>query len=113
MTHIPPITEAAFLKQVVELARLRGWMVYHQRPALTRKGWRTALQGDAGFPDLVLVRAMRSLWGRRSVIFAELKSETGVMTEAQRTWGAALAKAGICFRCWRPSDWPEIEETLK
>jgi hypothetical protein len=52
--RVPPITEAAFLRQVLDLAKLRGWRTAHFRPAQTSRGWRTAVQGDgAGFPDLV------------------------------------------------------------
>src|SRR5262245_42102129 len=48
--------EEALLRQILQLARLWGWASYHQRPARTARGWRTALSGCAGFPDLVLVR---------------------------------------------------------
>ena len=61
------MTEREFQRAVVELARLMGWRVHHTRPALTRAGeWRTPIQGDAGFPDLVLCRPPR-------LILAELK----------------------------------------
>ena len=95
-----PISEAALLNAVIELAHLRGWMVAHFRPAMTSKGWRTPLQGDAGVPDLILARG-------GTVILVELKSRRGVVTPAQRGW---LDAAGGLV--WRPEDWDTIERTL-
>jgi len=61
------MTEREFQQAVVQLARLMGWRVHHTRPALTQRGrWLTPIQGDAGFPDLVLCRPPR-------LILAELK----------------------------------------
>jgi len=48
------MTEAAFLKQVCAVAKLRGWLIYHAKPAQVGERWATHFQGDAGFPDLVL-----------------------------------------------------------
>jgi len=50
------MTEQQLLDAIVQAAKLHGWMVAHFRPALTAKGWRTPMQGDPGFPDLVLAR---------------------------------------------------------
>lgn len=123
------LTEAAFQRQVIELAQLYGWRVAHFRPARTADGWRTAVQGDgAGFPDLVLAR-------RPELIFAELKSERGRPTAAQREWLDQLGSIAqaVQLRCeaaaeqlgepeppslvdaylWRPSDWPAIEARLR
>jgi hypothetical protein len=40
-------TEKQFMAQVIQLARLRKWLVYHTHDAR---------RSVAGFPDLVLVR---------------------------------------------------------
>ncbi len=102
----PPITEAQFLKQVIQLAKLRGWLVHHQRPAMTRKGWRSAIQGDAGFPDLVLVRG-------DALLFVELKRDAGpLLTAEQVAWQYALLRAGATAWVWRPRQWAEIEKVL-
>lgn len=109
-----PITEAELQAMVVELAHLAGWMIQHTRPARTADGgWRTPIQGHKGFPDLVLVHERH---GR--VIFAELKSETGRVRPEQREWATALqATTGrsdvVQYRLWRPSDWDDIERTLR
>jgi hypothetical protein len=114
-------TEEGFKNRIIEYAHLKGWLVHHDRPAKTSKGWRTAIQGDEGFPDLVLARDGR-------VIFAELKSEKGRVSREQRAWMEALPwrvhwpvpqKGGEATRIfsavavWRPSDWPQIVELLK
>jgi hypothetical protein len=102
------LTEADFLRQVVELAHLLGWRVAHFRPALTARGWRTPVQGDgAGFPDLVMTR-------RDRCIAAELKREQGGhVTDDQRAWLAAFDAAGLETAIWRPSDFDQIAEELR
>jgi hypothetical protein len=105
------MTEGDWLTQVVDYAHLRGWLVSHQRPGRTSNGWRTAIQGDAGFPDLVMVREGR-------VIFAELKSQRGRVGEAQKPWLEELAKVSIeasnvVVALWRPGDWEAVREALR
>lgn len=80
---------------VIEAAQLQGWCVMHQRPARTAKGWRTAIEGDAGFPDLVLARD-------GVVLLRELKREKEKPRPDQVTWLDALGDHG---GVWRPSDW--------
>ena len=99
--------EKDFQRAVIDLARLTGWRVHHTRPALTREGrWLTPIQGDAGFPDLVLCRGGR-------VIFAELKRVGGKPTAEQQAWLDALsACAGEECHLWTPDDWDAIEAIL-
>lgn len=98
-----PTTEAQFQQQVIDLARLHKWRVAHFRPARTSRGWRTPVAADgSGFPDLVLAR-------NGVVIFAELKSQRGVLSNEQRAWAAQL---GIAWRLWRPRDLPDIAREL-
>ena len=101
------MTERDFQRAVVELARLMGWRVHHTRPALTQRGrWLTPIQGDAGFPDLVLCRPPR-------LIVAELKRNGARPTPAQRGWLDALAScAGVECYLWTPNDWDAIVRTL-
>jgi len=100
----PPIrlgeTEAQFQHAVIELAQTLGWRVAHFRPARTSHGWRTPVQGDPGFPDLVMVRAGK-------IVFAELKSERGKLSADQQAW--IDATGGYL---WRPSDWRQIVAVL-
>jgi len=101
------MTEADFLKSIIDLAHVYGWKVAHFRAGMRANGqYRTPVQGDgAGFPDLVLVR--------KRVIFAELKSEEGRLAGGQSVWLDDLIDAGAEIYLWRPSDWEKIVEILK
>jgi hypothetical protein len=107
-------SEDDFGDQVIKLAQLCGWLVAHFRPAKTNKGWRTPVSADgAGFPDLVLVHA-----GHGLIIFAELKSMTGEVSDEQLAWLIDLDRishgsSNLGVYVWTPADWPEIERTLK
>lgn len=103
--------EESFQGQVLNLAKLCGWKVVHFRPARMLQGgkvvWRTPVQGDKGFPDLVLARN-----GYR--IFAELKIETGNLSDEQQEWLRELGPTDerTLVTVWRPSDWDAIEKIL-
>jgi hypothetical protein len=102
-------TEAECQRTIVEAAHLGGWLVHHARPARTGAGWRTAIQGDAGFPDLVLAR--RSPPWR--VIVVELKRRPNRPTAAQRLWLDAIAGAGVDARlAWMPDDLDDLVAEL-
>src|SRR3981081_4386953 len=74
------IPEASFQIRVIEVAKMYGWLVHHGRPAMRQNGgFSTPIQGGPGFRDLVLAR-------RGRVIFAELKTETGKVTQFQERW---------------------------
>lgn len=94
---LPPQTERSWQGQVVEAAQLLGWRTYHTYDSR---------RSDAGFPDLVLVRRPR-------VIFAELKSDRGKLTDDQRAWLQALDGCNVERYVWRPSDWPKVERILR
>lgn len=101
------MTEAQFTTAVLELARILGWRSAHFRPAQTKHGWRTAVQGDGkGFPDLVLLR-------RDRVVIAELKVGKNKPTDEQEAWLAAWQKTGASVWVWTPDDWPNIETVLR
>ena len=92
------ITERDFTQQVRDLAQLLGWAVYHT--------W-VAIRSPKGFPDLVMVRSPR-------LLFAELKSEKGTLTDAQVEWLEALRTVpGVEVYLWQPGDWDEIVRILK
>jgi hypothetical protein len=88
-------TERQFLRDVLTLARSLGWTAAHFRPARTEHGWRTPVEADgAGFPDLVLVRDR--------VVFLELKTERGKLSDQQKEWLRALDAAGAEAYVVRP-----------
>lgn len=101
------MNEADWQRQIIDLAHLCGWRVAHFRPAMNRRGeWRTPVAADgAGFPDLVLIRDR--------VIFAELKSDRGRLSDGQRQWIAALGDAGCEVHVWRPADFDTVHHHLK
>lgn len=99
-------SEASFQKAVIDLARLNGWIVAHFRPAQNSRGeWRTPVAADGkGFPDLVLVR--------ERVLFRELKTDRGRLSQEQWSWIAQLGDAGADAGVWMPRDWDRIVEEL-
>jgi hypothetical protein len=105
------LTEATFTRVIIAYAQAHGWLVYHQRPAITAKGWRTAVQGNPGFPDLVLAR-------KSVIVIAELKRKHGKMTESQIAWMRAFGwpirlPSGVIVRLWTPDDWEDIKDVLR
>ena len=107
MTATFKVSEADFTDMVIQYAKLQGWRVCHFRPARTENGWRTALQGDPGWFDIMAGRMDR-------LILAELKAEGRKQDSAQIDWWNAIAGVQcVELYCWRPSDWSAIEEILK
>lgn len=102
----PRMSEAELQRAVIECARALGWRVAHFRPAQTRAGrWVTPVSADgAGFPDLVLAR-------NGVVLFVELKTEKGRMSDEQAKWRLALPAMFL----WRPADWVSghVERVLR
>ncbi len=103
----PPLTEAAFLAQVMQLAALRNWETMHPRAGRTLDSWRTPMSGTMarGFPDLLLVRGSR-------IIFAELKRDGGKPTADQLRVLDVLGKAAEAY-VWTPKDWDFLSEELR
>jgi hypothetical protein len=95
------ISERDFQATVRAYAELNGWRVHTV--------WNSR-KSPEGWPDLFMARCC--VGGAAEVIAAELKTERGRVTEAQRTWLALLNLAGIPAYLWRPSDWPAIERRL-
>ena len=95
---VKAIPEREFQQQVIDLAHIFHWRVYHT--------W-MSIHSAGGFPDLTLARGNR-------LIFAETKSERGKLAPAQAEWLEVLKATGKCeVYVWMPSDWPEITEILK
>jgi hypothetical protein len=97
------ISEEEFMQQVLDCARLCGFLCYHTRDSR---------RSVPGFPDTVLVHPGRP--GRPgTVLFVELKRQGGRLTVDQKQWRDVLLAAGARWFCWRPDQWDEIEVTLK
>ena len=100
------ITEVQWGKTVEDMLDIYGWHWVHFRPARTEKGWRTAISGAKGFPDYVAVRQDR-------LMFIELKSSIGKLSENQRDWQAWLHLTCAETYVWRPQDADDAERILK
>ena len=104
--------EAEFQQQIIEVAKLRQWKVAHFRGVRIprRDGsvyYATPVQADGeGWPDLVMLRDGR-------VIIAEIKSDKGVVSDAQTAWLREWEMADAEVFIWRPKDWDELVEVLK
>jgi hypothetical protein len=103
------MTEQAFTNELLKWAKTFRWRAFHVRNS--GHGGNTYVQGDRGFPDLVLVRPPR-------LIFAELKVGKNKPTPEQADWLSALAEnsqdvygmpsAAVETYVWRPEMWSEI-----
>lgn len=90
------------------LAKLHGWLVMHTRAVEIRPGvWKTPIQGHPGFPDLVLCHKTN-----RGLIFAELKSDMGRLSDSQELWLQAINENGAEHHVWRPKDIDYISKRL-
>lgn len=91
------MTEKDWQRQVVDLARLFGFRVFHP--------W-LSIRSEKGWPDLALFRPGRFL-------LAELKTETGKLTASQESMIADLRAAGVEVHVWRPTDLDHVVEVLR
>jgi hypothetical protein len=101
------VSEKIFQDQVIKLARMQQWLVFHASPSSPRPGvWRS---DGAGFPDLVLVSTSVPT---RGVIFCELKTADGKLSAEQEKYARCLINAGIEYHLWRPRDLDLIADRL-
>ena len=89
------VTEKQWQSQVVDLARLTGWRVYHTFDSR---------RSQPGYPDLTLVKDR--------AVFLELKTEEGKLSAAQKDWLAALLDAGTETYVARPEDFDDLAKVL-
>lgn len=105
---MPAVTEAEFMRTVIDYAHLCHWRVAHFRPARTAHGWRTPVMADGkGFPDLVMLRDNEQ-------VVAELKAEGGKPSIEQQEWHDAFKLVRHHqTHLWLPKDWDTIERVLR
>jgi hypothetical protein len=95
---LPPILEKEFMAQIAQLARIRGWRVFHDYDSR---------RSVPGFPDMLLIR------GEQILVF-ELKVGRRKTTPEQEDWLAAFLNTGkVGAYTLRPTDWPLIETLLE
>ncbi len=92
------LTERQFQRLVTDMADALGWSWHHETYSL----------GSApGYPDLTLVHP------RHGVVWLELKTPRGKISEAQRLWIARLREAGQHADIVYPSDLDRVESLLR
>ena len=92
------ISEAAFQGTIENALGVSGHLWAHFRPARTQAGWRTAMSGHPGFPDLIAI----SRDGHLKV--AEVKTVRGIVRPEQHRWLDAFSQAGAWAEILRPGD---------
>lgn len=85
--------EKAWQQQVIELALLYGWFIYHTFDSR---------RSQPGWPDLVLARPTSG-----ELLFVELKTDVGRLSPAQRSWLRVLEDCNQEVHVWRPRDFDE------
>lgn len=80
----PQISEAMFQALILDIAGWLGWTHYHTRDS---RG------SNPGWPDLVLVRERAGMPAR--ILFREIKTSRGRLTQEQARWGQLLLNAGL------------------
>ena len=83
------MTEAELSKAICDLAHALGWEVFRLPVNRTVRPVKDAV----GYPDLTLAR-------RHEVVFMELKSDKGEVSDDQWRWGVALPEWYVI----RPAD---------
>ena len=105
-TNAPRVTEKQWQAQVIQLARMFGWFVFWT--------WNSR-HSPAGEPDLRLLRVdIKPAKHVGRYVLAELKTDTGKLSEAQQDVANKLwCCDGIEFYIWRPKDIEEVIRVLR
>ncbi len=102
------MTETELKDIVISVAKRYGWLIHHDLPAQNNRGrWLTNIQGDAGFPDLLMVHPVSG-----KILAVELKSERGKLSPLQKRWLMAFDAGKVFNSVWKPSDMEYILYTL-
>lgn len=90
------MTEREFQAMVTRDAKVLGWRCYHTHDSR---------RSEPGWPDLALVRDR--------LVLAELKTDTGRVSDDQQQWLDLLAGAGVEVYLWRPRDYDDVLRVLQ
>jgi hypothetical protein len=95
------MTEKVLQSHVIGLATQLGWKVYHTHDSR---------RSQSGWPDLVLAHPVKGV-----VLFRELKTMRGKLSQDQKNWIGWLKAAGLDATVWRPDNLMDqtIEKTLR
>lgn len=109
------MTEQQLANEILGWAKTFGWLAFHVRNS--GMGGMTQVQGDKGFPDLILARQHHL----PRIIAAELKvgkagTQKGDPRPEQTQWLEALKLGSVGTietYVWRPYDLPNIINILR
>lgn len=101
------ILEREWQDTVFAAARALGWTVNHVRTTRGKGGRHTTSTSVVGWPDAEMVHP------KHGIIYVELKSQSGRLSEAQVRVLDMIEQAGGRVFVWRPSDWPAVVDVLK
>ena len=99
------MSELTLEREIIRLAERYGWYVYSvRRSDLAQPNGTT----HRGYPDLTLLHD-------GMIVFAELKTRKGKLSEHQERWINRLRGTFTSVHVWRPQDWLDgtIEKVIR
>lgn len=97
---LPALTEAVWQATIMKILKDTGHLAFHVHDSR---------RSPSGWPD---VAAIKPTGG--TLYLCELKTATGIVSEAQQAWLAALAGCtGVVAEVWRPASLDSIVERLR
>ena len=97
---LPALTEAVWQGTIMRVLKDAGFMTYHTHDSR---------RSPSGWPD---VAAIKPTGG--TLYLCELKTETGIVSQAQAAWLEALGGCtGVVAEVWRPSMLQEVVDKLR
>lgn len=92
---------------ILEAAQIAGWRRHGERPAMSKKGHKTPIKGEAGWPDLILVKGAQ-------MVCVELKRWPRTPDPAQIAWLEKLDKIPgvVALVLWVPEQMDEFNAQL-
>jgi hypothetical protein len=97
---------------IEQYATLKGWLIHHDRPARTAKGWRTCITGSKGFPDFLMTR-WRTPGEKVRLVVIEAKTNSDKPTPHQRAWLDHFRQYGAEVYVFYPKDQQTMEKVLE
>ena len=108
-TISPGVSEEDFQRRQIKDLQELGFLVHAERPARTKTGYVTPIQGDPGWLDIFAVHPVRHV-----ILIIENKSKAGRLSPFQEKWVIALSGChGVRTMVVRPEDWKGILTEIK
>lgn len=95
-----PVSEGAWQAAVMRVLKGAGYMTYHTHDSR---------RSPSGWPDVAAIKPTGGI-----LYLCELKTETGIVSQAQAAWLEALAGTrGVVAEVWKPSMVEDIAARLR